>query len=249
MRLLAITRMTLGELRHGKLVVLPLTVAVAILLVAANIENPQAWGDQLLTGMWTGLGVVGALVAILAASGAISAEVERGTMLLLASRPVSRATIVLGKGLGVALYLAGCVALWAVAMALSVGSQLEAGAWTTLWGTSLVILPVLLAAAIALAASTVFPTRGAIGGTLALWFAASLVASIPLAAVRPENVERVDLTQRITGWVVPMRRLEAFPDAVLGGGVPTSAWLAVGVVCAWTALAVVLFRLRRSLAR
>lgn len=249
MRLLAITRMTLGELRHGKLIVLPLTVAVAIVLVAANIENPQAWGDQLLTAMWTGLGVVGALVAILAASGAISAEVERGTMLLLASRPVSRATIVLGKALGVAIYMAACVGLWAVTMALGVGTQLEAGPWTTLWGSSLVILPVLLAAAIAITASTVFPTRGAIGGTLALWFAAALVTTIPLATVRPENVERVDLTQRIVGWIVPMRRLDSFPEAVLGGGVSTTAWLAVGVVGAWIAFAVALFGLRRSLAR
>lgn len=46
-----------------------------------------------------------------------------------------------------------------------------------------------------------------------------------------------------------MRRLDSFPDAVLGGGVSMGAWLAVGVVCAWTALAVLLFGLRRSLAR
>lgn len=249
MRLLAITRMTLGELRHGKLIVLPLTVAVAIVLVAANIENPQAWGSDLLRGMWTGLGVVGALTAILAASGAVSAEIERGTMLLLASRPVSRTTIVLGKALGVALYLTACVALWAVAMAASIGTQLDTGTWATFGGTMLVALPVLLAAAVALTASTVFPTRGAIGGTLALWFAASIVASIPLASVKPENADRVDLAQRVTGWLIPMRRLDSFPEAVLGGGVSSGAWVALLVVGAWVALAVLLFGLRRSLAR
>jgi hypothetical protein len=51
MRLLAITRLTVTELRSGKLVILPLTVAIALVLVAANIENPNAWGDDLLVGM------------------------------------------------------------------------------------------------------------------------------------------------------------------------------------------------------
>jgi ABC-type transport system involved in multi-copper enzyme maturation permease subunit len=249
MRLLAITRLTVTELRSGRLIILPLTVAVALVLVAANIENPNAWGNDLLVGMWSGLAVVGSLVAILTASGTISADIERGTMLLLAARPVSRTSIVLGKALGVAAYLACCVLLWAVALALGIGSQVDAGAWVAFWGTLLVMAPMLLAAGVAMTASALFPTRGAIGGTLALWFAAAIVASIPLTSVKAANVDRVELVQGIMGWVLPAGRLDELPSLALGASMPAGTWLALVVGAAWFALAGLLFRMRGSLAR
>lgn len=249
MRLLAILRLTLAELRSGKLIILPLTVAVALVLIAANIENPNTWGNDLLLGTWTGLAIVGSLVAILAASGSISADIERGTMQLLAARPVSRTSILLGKALGITAYLAACVLLWAVALALGIGTQIDAGAWTAFWGTLLVLAPMLLAAGVAMTASTLFPTRGAIGGTLALWLAASIVASIPLSSVKAANVDRVAFAQDVMGWVLPAGRLDELTGLAIGAAVPASTYTAMLVAAAWFVLAALLFRLRGSLAR
>lgn len=249
MRLLAITRLTLTELRHSKLLVLPLTVAIALALVAANIENPNAYGDDLLLGTLSGLGVVGALIGILAASSLVSSEIERGTMLLLASRPVSRATIVLGKALGITIYLVLCALLWAATLAVGLGSSMDAGAGVAFAGAMLAVPAMLLGAMLALVASTLFPTRGAIGASLALWLAAAIVAAIPLSAVKAGNRDRVELAQSVLGWVLPGERLRAFSDAAVDVAVPASSWLALVVVGAWLAGAVVLLQLRRSLAR
>ncbi len=247
--LLTITRLTLVELRAGKLIVLPLTVAVAIVLVAANIENPSAHGTDLLYGMWGGLAVVGSLLAILTASGAISGEIERGTMLLLAARPVSRMTIVLGKLLGIATYLALCTILWAVLLGVGMGTRVDEGPWVLAGGALLAIVPMLLATAVALVASALFPTRGAIGSTIALWLAALIVAAVPLEAVKAENRDRVELGQDILGWVLPQGRLNDFPDAALTGSIPAASWAALLVVGAWMATAVVIVRMRGSLSR
>ncbi len=249
MKLLAITGLTLRELRHSKLVVLPLTVAIALVLVAANIQNPELYGDKLLQGSWTGLAFMGALVGILAASSLVSSEIERGTMLLLAARPVPRSSIVLGKALGIAVYLALCALLWAVTLAAGLGRETEAGAAVAFAGALVALAPMLLGAVLALTASTVFPTRGAIGATLAVWLAAAIVAAIPLGAVKPENRDRVDVAQDLLGWVIPTGRLGELREGVLGMSVSGSAWGALLVPALWLGAATVLLARRSSLAR
>ncbi|MCY3800811.1 MAG: ABC transporter permease [Chloroflexi bacterium] len=67
-------------------------------------------GFLLSGGMWV-LNFVAALLAILTAVGAVSAEVSNGTMAALAARPVPRWKILVGKALGLALMLAAFVAL------------------------------------------------------------------------------------------------------------------------------------------
>ncbi|MCW2961224.1 MAG: family transporter protein [Thermoleophilia bacterium] len=249
MKLFAIVRLTLAELRHGKLLVLPLSVIVAMVLIAANIEDPELYGTRLLEGMWAGLGVVGVLVAALTASGAVSSEIERGTMLLLAARPVSRLTILAGKAIGIAIYLLVCVVAWAATLALTIGTQIDAGAATAFWGALLLIAPMLLAAMLALSASTLLPSRGAIGSTLAIWLAVSVVAAIPLSAVRAENVARVERAQEALGWVLPLERLADLRRGALGLDVRPEDLAALSVVGAWFAVACMIFRIRGSLAR
>jgi ABC-type transport system involved in multi-copper enzyme maturation permease subunit len=249
MRTLAITRVTLLELRHSKLVVLPLTVAIALALVAANIENPNVLGNSLLEGMWGGLAAVGALLAILTASGVIAGDIERGTMQLMAARPVSRGQILAGKLIGVAVYLAVCVTVWAVVLAVGLGRQLDAGAWATFQGTLLVGVAMALAASVAVTSSVLFPTRGAIGTSLAVWFAVTIVAAIPLSSVRPENVERVELAQLITGWAIPVERLGELPGIAIDQPLPDGTVFAIAVIGAWVAAATLLLTLRRSVTR
>lgn len=249
MKLLAITGLTLRELRHSKLLVLPLTVAIALILVAANIQNPEIYGDKVLQGSWGALAFVGALVGILAASSLISAEIERGTMLLLAARPISRTTIMLGKALGVFAYLAAVALLWALTLAFGLGAKTDAGSIVAFSGAMVALAPMVLGAVMALAASALFPTRGAIGATLSVWMAAAIVAAIPLSAVKPGNRGRVELAQDVLGWVIPTGRLAELRDGLLGMGVGGEAWLALVVPLAWIAFATLLLVRRGSLAR
>jgi ABC-type transport system involved in multi-copper enzyme maturation permease subunit len=249
MKLLAITGLTLRELRHSKLVVLPLTVALALVLVAANIQNPEVYGNDLLLGTWTALAFVGALVGILAASSLVSSEIERGTMLLLGARPITRSSIVIGKALGILVYLALCALLWSITLAVGLGGSTDAGAWVAFAGGMVALAPMCLGAMIALTASIVFPTRGAIGATLALWLAAAIVAAIPLASVKPVNRGRVDVAQDVLGWVIPNERLGELRGALIGIDAPESAWLALVVPVLWLASAAVLLVCRGSLAR
>ena len=73
-------------------------------------EQAVFGGFLLSGGMWV-LNFVAALLAILTAVGAVSAEVSNGTMGALAARPVSRWRILIGKAIGLGLMLAAFVAI------------------------------------------------------------------------------------------------------------------------------------------
>ena len=75
-------------------------------------RSRQSLGGSCFSGgMWV-LNFVAALLAILTAVGAVSAEVSNGTMAALAARPVSRWKILIGKALGLVLMLAAFVAVF-----------------------------------------------------------------------------------------------------------------------------------------
>ncbi len=67
--------------------------------------------------------MIGALAAVFAACGAISGEIEQGTLQALAARPVRRAHIVLGKWLGLAAMLSVYVGALFYLLVLIVYSQ------------------------------------------------------------------------------------------------------------------------------
>lgn len=249
MRVLAIARLTLLELRHSKLLVLPLSVAAAIAVVAYNVKDPALFGDELLRGMWRGQAVAGGLVAILAASGALATEIERGTMLLLAVRPISRTGIVLGKAIGVTTYLLLCSLAWSSIVAIGIGRYVHAGWEAAFVGSLLSVMSALLVATVALAASAAFPTRGAIGATLALCLAAAFVAAIPLETVSPEHVARVRDTQHVMATVLPVDRLMRLSDLALGHHIGGAPFWSIAAIGAWFVLALAMMRLRGNLAR
>ena len=125
--MLTIALATLKEAVRRKIVLAGLLLTVGFLILFGlgvwfafqelKSEGPldpseQAiFGGFLLSGgMWV-LNFVAALLAILTAVGAVSAEVSNGTMAALAARPVPRWKILVGKVLGLALMLAAFVAL------------------------------------------------------------------------------------------------------------------------------------------
>lgn len=76
------------------------------------------------------------LFAVALASGTISSEVERGVLAVIVPKPVSRASIYLGKWLGINLFILPCVVIWTAilqwAIVRHIGYPIPA-LWRLIW--------------------------------------------------------------------------------------------------------------------
>ncbi|RRY07841.1 ABC transporter permease subunit [Brucella anthropi] len=128
------------------------------------------------------------LIALLISHDAIVGEMERGTMLLLLSYPISRFQLVLGKFVGqlAILSFATLFGYGAAAVALIVtGSGVDAGSWLSLF--KLIISSVLLGAvfiAIGFLASTLVRERSTAAGiAIGVWLFFVLIYDAALLAL------------------------------------------------------------------
>jgi Cu-processing system permease protein len=125
------------------------------------------------------------LIALLISYDAIAGELERGTMALLLSYPVSRGSVVAGKFVGAAAILAIATCLGygsgGVALALTAG-DVEPGAWAAfaaMMGTSLALGMVFIALGYVASASVRDP-RTAGGIAIGLWLVFALIYDMAL---------------------------------------------------------------------
>jgi ABC-type transport system involved in multi-copper enzyme maturation permease subunit len=75
---------------------------------------------------WQGCGIIKFFASILAvtlAAGAVSAEVERGVLSVIVPKPLPRASIYLGKWIGLVTLQLASVALWSIVLAYSIHRQ------------------------------------------------------------------------------------------------------------------------------
>ncbi|BDI29024.1 hypothetical protein CCAX7_10750 [Capsulimonas corticalis] len=82
-----------------------------------GVELDAAREFSAKTLAWMGCGVIkffGSVLAVTLAAGAITAEVDRGVLSIVAPKPLPRAAIYLGKWIGLLALLAVSVALWSV---------------------------------------------------------------------------------------------------------------------------------------
>lgn len=172
MIVVAITRLTLAEAVKRRLVVAGTLVSLlfAALFVAgfafldARTDDPAGTvvsmvASTLLTvfGLYSVYFLAG-LLAVLLAAGAVSGEIDAGTLQAVLARPVSRGQYVLGRWLGLVVLVAAYVVL--MAGTLFVAARLIAG-YTAVHPWAAVALLVLQAVALlslALLGSTVLPT-------------------------------------------------------------------------------------------
>lgn len=246
--LIALARLALTELWRHKLALLPVGLAVLMVLLVFLPEGEPARGVADAFTYDIGVTIVpffGVFVAVLAGGGLLAGEVERGTALLLATKPVSRAGIVAGKALGAFAFIAGSFALWALvltvvsllrfppAVALGVGLATLAGA----------LVPFLYAA-IAIAASTRLPATGAIAAGGLAWFAVTIAAGVSKFA-GAANLVAVVGAARILRGLVPSEHLAGWAGLIGTGGSPTTVQLiALLAIPAWLTLAAALFATR-----
>jgi ABC-type transport system involved in multi-copper enzyme maturation permease subunit len=154
-----------------------------------------------------------AVLGITLASGSISAELERGTLYVILSKPLRRWQVVLGKWLGLVTLLLVNVAIWAALLWLAV--------WLRERGTH---LPVLKAVALTFLYPLIFTT-------LTLWFStfatnvlATAVALVAIGIGWQEGMMRgfarafeIDILGHFAvfaGYLVPIGRLQRWALSV-----------------------------------
>jgi len=192
-RILAVTRFALREALHGRSFVAGgllsmVWLAVPALLGWAFFSNLDTFAQSLGAGPDAtefarevathivvgtavgGLSFVAVLVTVFRGSGSISGEIQRGTILAVAARPVARSELVIGKLLGI---VAVAVGLFTV---LSAATVLVAGVLTGVWvagaprAIMLLDLNLAVVGAVSVAASVRFSPLVATVAVLATYF-------------------------------------------------------------------------------
>lgn len=257
MGVLVLARLGLVELWRNRLVIMPAVVALllAVGLYATNqvVPPPTPGGAMPLQGsipwvMATSLlPFLGAILGVLAAAGALSGELERGTAVLLATRQ-PRWVIVVGKALGVIAFLLASFLAWGAVL----GSYwvLRGGAGNVgqlLQATLLGALPGCLAGMLALAFSTRVAATASIAGVVLLYLIRAAANTMLEGQMLVKSPAATAVAQGLQ-WIVPSDRLGEVGALVAIGPALTAPhlWALIAPI-AWLAVAVASFA-RRDLA-
>jgi ABC-type transport system involved in multi-copper enzyme maturation permease subunit len=250
------------QLRRRKILILPAVISVLVLiglLVVPLGEQEQAIGNAFAVdaakSTFTGLRFLLILMLVQFGSQLVSGEIERGSMSVIASKPVRRAEIFLGKLAGIlpATFVI-CVVLGA-AIGLVLGYRLDAqliGLMIRYSVGSVTLL--LLLTTIAATLSTILGSRTALAATLLAWFVATTAGSA-VELLKSESITTGTggaVRTLAEGYlvVVPKQRLEKFADLLADDGwtINASSLEGLAVLGVWAALGAVLFHYKRNLA-
>lgn len=263
---------TVRELLRTRITILPV-VLLGFAVLAAFAIDPGATASEAADGGTTLIDVFGVLALLVAAAagcGQVSEEVDHGTVLLLAVRPVRRGTIVAAKLAGAWAYASIALLGWTVAVggvfaARGLGGE---AVLATLQAGALRLPLIALVVAIAVFASSLLGTRMAFGFTVLAWLVGWFSGQAHQLFEGGEPILAwVDALAPVVAamtWVIPLRRLEDWADRVSGTladgltsatGTPlpdiygsgADALWGVAAIAAWALAAVVAFRVRRSL--
>jgi Cu-processing system permease protein len=157
----------------------------------------------------TGLAMIkffSAVLGITLAAGAIATELERGTLYVILSKPLTRVQIVLGKWLGLVVLTAANVAVWAGLLWLAVYMRVPGPHW-----------PLLKAVGLAFLYPLIFVTLTLCFSTFASNVLATALALVAIGIGWQEGIMRqmgtvfhIELLRRFgvfAGYLVPIGRL------------------------------------------
>lgn len=224
---LTLAGLTIREaLRRRVLVATLLIAAIFVLWAFVPIQVHSNNGGGFISGAddigkvfaWLGCGMIkffSSVLAVTLAAGAITAEVERGVLSVVVPKPLSRASIYLGKWLGLIALLAVSVALWGALLVLAI------------WHRTGTFHPHIL---LGILATFLFPTLFV---TLTLCFSSfagfALSAGLSLIAAgvalaedmlaflgRILNSSILDTLSKVVGYVVPLGKMNHWITKGLG---------------------------------
>lgn len=271
----AITRMQLLAIRRRKLLVLPIIVALLLLLLFIPFDMGDGGElfakEGLLRVVERIVFAAGTFFAIIVGSGAVAGDVESGTVLILAVRPVQRWQIYVGKLLGAAIALLGTYVVWGLILAGALETHFPSLPGDpsifrfTLIDVLLSFPATLLMLAIATTLGAFLRSRAASALVLVMWGAANLFHVIArqsvtdLAGKHASDGFRTSISFAIHlargyDWLVPKHLLIGIPAHVQGNAVDDATWqltshqaIALAVIVAWAVLGALLFQQRESL--
>lgn len=193
----AMARVTLSEVLRQKLLYNVLAAGfflMVLVLLAARISGNL--GSRIATDFsMSALDLATALTAVLVCSTVIAREIERRTILVVLSRPISRAEFVFGKWLGVAFVI---LIDWALLLLVSAGvvTWVSGGLPGPIYFLAglLILLQALLMGALSLALSS-FTTPGlAVVMAVGLYLLGNSISQIRALAVNSDGIWREVLT-------------------------------------------------------
>lgn len=254
MKTLAIARITLLELWRQRTPWGFFAVALLMALPAfAPVEMMRFGGNQLVSSAFLGglLGFaqfVALFLALSISSGLVSNDVERGTHLLVVTKPLARYQVILGKLLGACAFMLGAWICWgivaSIALSLRFGPSILGPALLSFAVSS---LSSWLIVAYCLFWSSLMPANATMGIAVLGWI---LTTTLPRMASAAESLGHPEMSRVLVaiGWLLPVDTLTEMAKSFANAGMPNPhAYFAIAVIIAWWLLAAVIFT-RRDLA-
>lgn len=126
-------------------------------VLSDDLGSKAAAGRDFLSFALGGLNFIGMFMAIFTTLGAIYTEVEKGTILTIVTKPVSRWQVIAGKWLGHVLLMGSYVLVMGAALWVSVAAGSGAMIWSFFASIALVCLNVITIVSVTLLFSTFLP--------------------------------------------------------------------------------------------
>lgn len=170
MKTWALTRFTFRETVRTRTMIAGLIVSLLYLAVVPMLSSPSgggavtgdmemksAAGRDFLAFALGGLNFIGMFMAIFTTLGAVYTEIEKGTIVSIVTKPVSRWQVIAGKWAGHCLLMGGYVLIMGLALWISVAAGSGTLVWRFFPSLLLVCLNVITMVSLTLAFSTVLP--------------------------------------------------------------------------------------------
>lgn len=176
--------------------------AQALGMDSGRLENLRlVWVFVVIMGLYM-VNFLGSLVSVFSAVGALSGELESGTLLTIVTKPLRRAEIVLGKWLGFAILSGGYMALTAGILLL--GTRLMVGYLPPqpVQAVLLLSLGALLLLSLTLLGSALLPTLTN-GIVMVMLYGMAWTGGILGFIGNATNTPLLVRLSEITGWAIP----------------------------------------------
>jgi Cu-processing system permease protein len=167
---------------------------------------------------WMGCGMIkffSSILAVTLAAGAITAEVEKGVLSTIVPKPLPRASIYLGKWLGLILLLAACLVVWGLLLAWAVWMQTHLFHPRLFLGILATGLFPLLFTTLTLFFSS-FATFALSAGLALIAAGLSLAEDTLLLFARIFSADSLKTLASIVGYIVPLGRMNHWITRGLG---------------------------------
>jgi len=182
-------------------------------------QDPQAMADGVGKFFaWLGCGMIkffSSVMAITLAAGAISTEIDKGVLSVIVPKPLSRVTIYLGKWLGLLIYLAASIALWAALLVFVVWHLTGSFHPRILVGVLATCLFPLLFTTLTLCFST-FASNALAAGLSLIAAGISLADDLLLSLSTMLQNDTLKTISSLVGYIVPIGKMNHWITRGLG---------------------------------